>query len=103
MVIIETKPFERARTAYFDDDAFAAFTFALHRRPMLGVVVQGTGGVRKMRWQMPGHGKRGGVRVIYYIDARRETIYLLTAYAKNEAANLPNDLLKKMREVIDNG
>lgn len=101
MIVIETRPFARIREDYFDDDAFAAFTYALYQRPKMGKVIQGSGGVRKVRWQLPGRGKRGGVRVIYYIAAKDDLIYLLTAYAKNEAQDLPAELLRKMREVIE--
>ena len=44
--------------------------------------MRGTGGVRKIRWAMVGHGKRGGSRVIYYWLAKEDHIYLLTLYAK---------------------
>jgi hypothetical protein len=103
MVIVETRPFERVRDTYFNDDAFAALTYALYQRPKMGVVIPGTGGVRKVRWRLPGHGKRGGVRVIYYVENVHETIYLLTVYGKSETADLPRELLRKMREVIDYG
>jgi len=37
---------------------------ALH--PAAGEIMQGTGGIRKLRWSAKGKGKSGGVRVIYY-------------------------------------
>ncbi len=50
----------------------------------MGVVIPGSGGVRKLRWCAEGRGKRGGVRVIYYWRTRQGEIWLLTIYAKNE-------------------
>ncbi len=102
MIIVETRPFQRVRDIYFAENEFGELTYALFHRAKLGVVIPGTGGVRKLRWQLQGRGKRSGVRVIYYVDLANETIYLLTAYAKSETADLPRDVLKKMREVIEN-
>jgi hypothetical protein len=50
--------------------------------------MQGTGGVRKLRWARGGRGKSGGVRLIYYYHSEAMPLYLLTVFAKNERANL---------------
>ncbi len=50
--------------------------------------MEGTGGVRKLRWARGSRGKSGGVRVIYYFHSDRIPLYLLTMFAKNERANL---------------
>ena len=103
MVIVETRPFQRVRDKCFTEREFVELTYALFRRPELGVVIQGTGGVRKLRWRSGSQGKRSGIRVIYYIEVSNEAIYLLTAYAKKDIANLPHHLLRKMRQLIENG
>ena len=64
--------------------------------PKVGDVMQGTGGVRKMRFAFEHRGKSGGVRVIYVDFEVYEKIYLLTAYTKNEK----DDLSKKERSEI---
>ena len=64
--------------------------------PKVGDVMQGTGGVRKMRFAFEHRGKSGGVRVIYVDFEVYEKIYLLTAYTKNEK----DDLTKKERSEI---
>jgi hypothetical protein len=56
--------------------------------PQAGVLIEGAGGVRKLRWAREGMGKRGGVRVIYYFHSERMPLYLLTAFGKNERADL---------------
>ena len=38
----------------------------LAAHPAAGDIMQGTGGIRKLRWSAQGKGKSGGVRVIYY-------------------------------------
>lgn len=67
-------------------------------RPRAGEVMQGTGGVRKLRWARGGRGKSGGVRLIYYYHSEAMPLYLLTVFAKNDKANLSsaerNDLAK---------
>lgn len=61
----------------------------LAAHPRAGDLIEGTGGVRKLRWGRGGRGKSGGVRVIYYVHSDRMPLYLLTLFAKNERANLP--------------
>ena len=59
---------------------------ALH--PKAGDLMEGTGGVRKLRWRRGDHGKSGGVRVIYYYYDEQMPLYLLTLFAKGDKANL---------------
>ena len=56
--------------------------------PRAGDLIEGTGGVRKLRWRRGGRGKSGGVRVIYYFHSDSMPLYLLTVFGKNERANL---------------
>jgi hypothetical protein len=65
--------------------------------------VRGSGGVRKLRWSLPGRGKRGGIRVIYYWKQRDEEIWLITLYAKSETSTMPGHILKKISEEIRHG
>ena len=59
---------------------------ALH--PKAGDLMEGTGGVRKLRWRRGDHGKSGGVRIIYYFHDAQMPLYLLTLFAKGDRANL---------------
>ena len=70
-------------------------------RPDKGNVIPGGGGLRKLRWGLPGRGKRGGARVIYYWFAAANVIYLLMIYAKNEQEDLTADQLKSLRRAIE--
>lgn len=60
----------------------------LAEHPKAGDLMEGTGGIRKLRWSRGNKGKSGGVRVIYYYHDERIPLYLLTVFGKNERANL---------------
>ena len=88
------------RTTLADDD-YAALQQALIENPESGRVIRGSGGVRKLRWGVAGRGKRGGVRIIYYLRLARGQIWMLTLYAKNVADSIPVGVLKQIRGEID--
>jgi len=56
--------------------------------PNSGVLIQGTGGIRKLRWAKNSRGKSAGVRIIYYFHSDIMPLYLLAAFGKNEKANI---------------
>jgi len=77
----------------------------LVEQPMAGDTMQGTGGLKKLRWSANGKGKRGGVRTIYLYLSNKEHIHFLTIYAKNEMDDLTTDqkkILKAIAEEIKN-
>lgn len=98
---IETRLFVRLREKYLADDEYASLQVILMEMPERGSLVPGSGGVRKLRWSQPGRGKRGGVRVIYYVRGHEGLIWMLTIYAKNEEQLIPAHVLRKMKEEID--
>ena len=98
---IQTKLFTRLFDELFDDDDLAELEEYLIENPETGVVIPGSGGVRKMRWGAPGRGKRGGVRIIYYLRLRQERVWLLTLYPKNETDSIPGRILKQIKDQID--
>lgn len=77
----------------------------LAAHPKAGDLIEGTGGVRKLRWARAGMGKSGGVRVIYYVHSEAMPLYLLTLFAKNERANLTkaerNELAGLVEMLVD--
>jgi hypothetical protein len=60
----------------------------LAANPLAGVLLEGTGGIRKLRWKREGSGKSGGVRVIYYFHDGRYPLFLLTLFGKSEKSNI---------------
>jgi hypothetical protein len=75
-------------------------TQAIAAAPDVGSVIWGSGGVRKVRWGVAGRGKRGGVRVVYYLK-RHDEVWMLTLYAKNEAEGIPAHVLRQIKDEID--
>jgi hypothetical protein len=74
--------------------------------PLAGDVISGASGIRKLRWSAKGHGKRGGMRLIYYYFIRQSQIYMLLAYPKNtkdDLAQQEKKYLKKLIEDFENG
>lgn len=98
---IETPFFTRALDRYLDDDEYGELQDYLSRFPESGNVVPGSGGVRKLRWAAEGRGKRGGLRVIYYLRSAQGQVWMLTIYSKNVSENIPTHVLKAMKEAID--
>lgn len=69
--------------------------------PEAGAVVPQTGGVRKLRWAVPGRGKRGGARVVYYFHSRSLPLLALDIYAKNEREDLSPEQKKELRRIVN--
>lgn len=89
ITVAEVDPFDAtARRAGVSDDERAELIQFLAANPEAGDLIQGTGGLRKLRWARTGKGKRGGYRAIYYFFTSEVPIYLLAIYAKNQQVDL---------------
>ena len=86
--VVETPEFLSAARKLMSDEERALLVDYLAYNPMAGDLISGTGGVRKLRWGLGGRGKRGGARVIYFHHDAGMPLFALTAYAKNERADL---------------
>lgn len=73
----------------------------LAAKPKAGILLQGTGGIRKLRWARGGRGKSGGVRVIYYFHSEAMPLYLLTVFGKSEKANLSRAERNKLAQLVE--
>lgn len=99
---IESTVFDRLRALYLDDDEYSELQRFMMLNPEVGAVVPGSGGVRKLRWRRDGGGKRGGLRVIYFVRYSPNEFWLLTVYAKTKQENIPANILKKLKEAFRN-
>jgi hypothetical protein len=91
----EEKARELLGAAGFDD-----LLEFLARRPRSGRIIQGTGGLRKIRFAQPGKGKRGGTRVIYYFHNTHTPMLLLLIYAKADQENLSSVQKSQLRKYV---
>lgn len=100
---IESSIFERILPAYLDDDEYSELQQFLMQNPEAGEVIPGSGGVRKARWARPGMGKRGGLRIIYYVRYKPNEFWMLTLYAKAKRENVPAHILRQLFEAFRDG
>lgn len=100
MRFVETPVFTKAVGPLLPDDEYRSLQAALMLRPEQGALIRGTGGLRKIRWSWTGHGKRGGLRLIYYWDRQSETIYMLYVYAKSKQEDLTAEQCKVLSRLV---
>jgi mRNA-degrading endonuclease RelE of RelBE toxin-antitoxin system len=100
MRFVETLIFTRAIRDLVPDDEYRALQMALLLRPEQGALIQGAGGLRKIRWGGSGRGKRGGIRVIYFWDDDQEAFYMLLAYGKSDQEDLTPLQLRVLRRLV---
>src|ERR1700739_316610 len=103
MEFIEAPAFARYLSEYLSDDEYRRLQLLLSGYPGPCGLMSGTGGFRKLRWTDPkrGKGRRGGLRVIYYFFATDQQIWLMTLYAKDEAADLTPKEKKMLKNAIE--
>ena len=100
MRFVETPIFTREVLCLLSDETYRALQLALLLRPEQGVLMPGSGGLRKIRWASKGRGKRGGIRAIYYWERESETFYMLLAYVKSEQENLTPRQLRILGRLV---
>ena len=88
ITVIETPEFLSVTRKFISDESRSLLVDYLAYHPTAGDLITGTGGVRKLRWSLEGRGKRGGARVVYFYHDADMPLFALTAYAKNERADL---------------
>src|SRR5262249_34283945 len=100
MTVVETATFIRQAHGRLSDDERSAVVDYLALHPEAGIVMEGTGGVRKLRWAVQGRGKSGGVRVVYYHYSTTMPLFLLSVFAKNEKANLTDAEKREAKKLV---
>lgn len=88
--------FTRSARKVLDEADLFELELALVLWPAAGDLIPGARGLRKLRRPGSGRGKRGGVRVIYYLVGDQDRIYLVFAYAKNRSADLTSAQLSQL-------
>ena len=100
MRFVETPIFTAAVTSLLSDEEYRQLQLALLIRPEQGVLIRGSGGLRKLRWGARGRGKRGGVRVIYHWHSGEQFHYMLLLYAKSAQEDLTPAQLRVLRRLV---
>ena len=100
MTVVETRGFQQRAATRMSDAERQDFITFVAGHPADGVIMVGTGGVRKSRWGVGARGKSGGVRVIYYYHNSTMPIFLLTVFAKNERNNLSQRDKNILKQVV---
>lgn len=102
MVFIESPVFTRQLKELLRDESYSELQWFLAMQPNAGDMIQGTGGLRKVRWTSHGSGKRGGVRIIYFYSAVERQIRMLLIYRKGIKDDLNAAEKKMLRELNKN-
>jgi hypothetical protein len=100
MVFVELTPFIAFRNEYWSDEDLRALQNFLLAQPEAGDLIRGGAGLRKLRWAAQGRGKRGGARVIYYLQTEEDHIYLIYGYVKSEREDLTPQQIKVLAELL---
>lgn len=85
---METRIFTEEVRKLLGEEEYRALQLALLLRPEQGALIKGSGGLRKIRWGFGGKGKRGGCRIIYYLDKQKDVVYMLFVYPKSAQGDL---------------
>jgi hypothetical protein len=95
--VVETATFLRRAEKLLSEEEHEDLIAYLAANPEAGDIIPETSGVRKVRYAGRGKGKRGGVRVIYYLLDEGSPLYALLVYGKDEQANLTADQKQAVR------
>jgi hypothetical protein len=101
VVIVETRLFTQRIRELLSDEEYRSLQNGLVARPDLGVLIRGSGGLRKMRWRAGDRGKRGGLRIVYYWHVSSDRLLMLLAYPKGEQDDLRPAQRAMLRKIIE--
>ena len=98
---VETEQFSKKwKQLGLSDESLRELQNTLLQNPKSGDVIQGTGGLRKIRIPLGNTGKRSGGRALYVDIELKETIYFINVYTKNEKEDLTEAEKNAIKTVI---
>jgi len=99
--IAETNEFFTKSRELLSKKEINDFIDYIAKYPTAGVLIQGTGGVRKLRWKRSDTGKRGGFCIIYYFHSSHMPLYLLTVFAKGDKSDLTSGEKHELKVLVN--
>ena len=102
VLFIETSVFTRQIRELITDASYRELQEWLVASPGAGALIQGGGGVRKVRWNSSRSGKRGGIRVIYYWMSKEDRMLMLLAYSKSRCDDLSKAQIRYLAALVKN-
>jgi hypothetical protein len=100
MEFIETSVFTALITKLLPDESYSVLQADIAKNPQAGDLIPKGGGIRKLRFALPGGGKRGGARLIYYWQTSKHKTYMLLAYAKAKKENLEPEQVSILKVLV---
>jgi hypothetical protein len=101
LILIDTPVFFELIHQYLSSAEHWSLQEALIRNPEKGAILKGSGGIRKLRWPLPGKGKSGGLRIIYHWDTADRRLFFLFCYPKSRQNDLTPKQIKILRDVLE--
>ena len=101
ITIVELGSFIRDAAGNLSEQEVEELKGFLAANPNAGIIISGTGGVRKLRWAASGRGKRGGGRVIYYFRSQVMPLYLFNFFTKAEKSDLTEREKKSLSKIVE--
>lgn len=98
-IFVEAEDFKKKVDALAEKGLLQTIQSEILRDPEIGILLSGTGGIRKLRIGVKGKGKSGGIRVFYLDIPTKEKCYLLFVLEKSEAENISAEEKKELKEV----
>jgi hypothetical protein len=99
--IVELPEFIKQAGKIFSESLRESLVNYLAAHPKAGVILEGTGGIRKFRWKREGTGKSGGARVIYYYYNDNYPLFVITAFKKGKKTNLSKEERNELAKFVD--
>jgi hypothetical protein len=103
--VVETPSYLADAERLFSPQERLAIVDRLATDPTCGVVIPGSGGIRKVRFGFGGRGKSGGARIVYLFSGKSLPVFVLAVFAKNEKADLSkaerNALARMVTDMIE--
>jgi hypothetical protein len=101
IAVLETAPYLARATKLLSEAEQEAVVEMIARDPTCGVLIEGTGGVRKVRFALGGRGKSGGARVVYFFHNETIPVFLLSIFAKNEKQNMSKAEINALARIVE--